>query len=86
MIALRVLQAFPVIIYAGSLFLYITSGKKLPLIFILGLFFLDTLTNSQIKKFFEKYFKHVKLFVRPNPPDEGCGLFPDPTLPGAKSF
>ncbi len=86
MFLLRILQVSPLFIYVGAFSVYIITGKILPLLFMVGAFLLSSMFNPILKRFFEKYYKDVKIFQRPNPPAEGCGLFPDIDMPGSKTF
>lgn len=81
----KVFQAFPVLVYSFSLFLYVISGKILPIYFAGGIYLFVTLPLPYYKKFFEIYM-NIHIFKRPNPPKTGCGYFDDITFPGAKSF
>ena len=83
---MRILQASPVIIYTGALSTYILTGWKLPLVFIVGAMIFSSFTNPLLKKFFESTFGDLECFKRPNPPAEGCGIFPDVDMPGSKTF
>lgn len=84
-IYIKTLQAFPILVYFSSLFLYVVSGRILPIYFALGMYLFVTLPMPYYKKFFETYV-NISLFKRPNPPITGCGYFDDITFPGAKSF
>lgn len=83
----NILSATPVLIYASSIYsLLFVDDKKTQLLFIIGLFLLNTLLNPILKDISFYFFKDNEMFQRPNPPKEGCGCFANLKMDGSKSF
>lgn len=83
----NILSATPVLIYASSIYsLFFVEDKKIQLLFIIGLFLLNTLLNPILKNISFYFFKDNEIFQRPNPPKQGCGCFANLEMNGSKSF
>lgn len=68
-------RSSPITIYAAGLLVTLVTAHPLGLIYV-GLSLISDLINLIIKYSLRLYDTNNKLWIRPNPPTTGCGLFP----------
>lgn len=74
---LNVAITYPIIITFASIFYTLITLDSVGILFAVGNVLLGFGANIYLKRLFRYFFPNISIFQRPNPPNIGCGLFPD---------
>ena len=66
----------PHIMHVGAFLAFIITWDPIILKYLIGSVLIGEIGNSLLKKLLKSLFPDTELFLRPNPPETGCGLFP----------